>query len=876
MRQKLKKFLSKSSPIYIILLGCILGSLLILNSNHVNEQKTQMNLDKEQDALFKRIISKRKLQQTSPNTKVEKSKTEEVCERASDELLEYYATSDLSKIDLDNGAIKCENKNEDYMKALIDLVRNLVGGDDDDDENNPSTPANEPNLRNLLEEEDKENIKTYSSRVLPMIIFLAIGVLSIIGYIVCWISCCCDCCWCCCCKKVKCEIPCFIFTYIFYALVVAVSLYGLTQTKKIFTGLANTECSFLEFFDQVLKGEKKEITPKWIGITKIDKLLRDLKKNLNQMKNDNLLEQLDSLLEDIDDQRDKFMPKLKRLHKNFYEADGETPLDKYCINYPTVSPLYYYKKGTETKYLRDKYVLDIIPALGKYDEENQEFKPGLIYYWNYEISEIDKEAEKSLSEARGSFQSMLTGKLEDILEALETGIEQLGEIKKPFDNAYNDISDILYDASEIMDKDGKLAVNLVFGVLVAMNICLAVLLLLICLFSGKSCVDCDFFRCLFKFATHILWNILAIFMILAFLVGSILALIGRIGEDMMSLVSYVVSEENFNNEVNPVVLNELGKGKDALKECILGDGDLSDVFGLNDVSTDFDTIKTKKTEIKDYINQFKDLAFRYPAYNAIIQNLKSKTEFISDSGLVHSGSISDTDTIINVNISQIITALNEEIGETQEEKWDQHEGDKSFVCTGTETGNPEGNKLHPWACEPNDRDWISSSSEAVKNYAKIATDIVKLLKKANETSDDGDDYYNIMYKTKIAYKKYLETYLEVLEFFDDVIGDVVNALEEAIGSSSDTFSFLNGKFIQINVKILLKYLKYSLGKDIYTVGLCLIIVGCSLIFSVSSTILLIIIINIVLEDNKKLQPATEVPAYPEANEGGRIMKFEYN
>lgn len=224
MRPRLKKFLSKSSPIYIILLGCILGSLLIVNSNHVNEQKTQMNLDKEQDALFKRIISKRKLQQTSPNTKVEKSKTEEVCERASDELLEYYATSDLSKIDLDNGAIKCENKNEDYMKALIDLVRNLVGGDDDDDENNPSTPANEPNLRNLLEEEDKENIKTYSSRVLPMIIFLAIGVLSIIGYIVCWISCCCDCCWCCCCKKVKCEIPCFIFTYIFYALVVAVSL----------------------------------------------------------------------------------------------------------------------------------------------------------------------------------------------------------------------------------------------------------------------------------------------------------------------------------------------------------------------------------------------------------------------------------------------------------------------------------------------------------------------------------------------------------------------------------------------------------------------------------------------------------------------------
>ena len=107
-----------------------------------------------------------------------------------------------------------------------------------------------------------------------------------------------------------------------------------------------------------------------------------------------------------------------------------------------------------------------------------------------------------------------------------------------------------------------------------------------------------------------------------------------------------------------------------------------------------------------------------------------------------------------------------------------------------------------------------------------------------------------------------------------LISDVVGAFEEGNGGSSDTFSFLNGKFIKTNIKIILKYLKYSLGKDIYTVGICLIIIGCSLILSVSSTILLIVIINVDLEQKKKLVPNTEIPEYAETN-AGRIIKYKY-
>ena len=101
---------------------------------------------------------------------------------------------------------------------------------------------------------------------------------------------------------------------------------------------------------------------------------------------------------------------------------------------------------------------------------------------------------------------------------------------------------------------------------------------------------------------------------------------------------------------------------------------------------------------------------------------------------------------------------------------------------------------------------------------------------------------------KDDYLVYLGSYKVVLEFALSQIRGIMDIVREYI-QEGNSFSFLNGSFIKINLKILLKYLKYSLGKDIYTVGICLVVVGFSLILSISSTILLTVIINIDLKDN---------------------------
>jgi hypothetical protein len=193
-------------------------------------------------------------------------------------------------------------------------------------------------LRNLMDSDTEENIKKYLPRVYAMLVFLGIAGLSFIGWIVCIICCCADCCWCPCCKKVSCKIPFFIFTYIFYGLVVAVCLYGVTQASKVFVGIADTECSLLQFFDVILYGEQKDPSqPRWIGIENVTFLLDELNTTLTDMKNDDLLVYLNDYMEEINVQRDNFKSELRTVHKKFYKPESDEPLDDFCVEFESGS-----------------------------------------------------------------------------------------------------------------------------------------------------------------------------------------------------------------------------------------------------------------------------------------------------------------------------------------------------------------------------------------------------------------------------------------------------------------------------------------------------------------------------------------------------------
>ena len=200
------------------------------------------------------------------------------------------------------------------------------------------------------------------------------------------------------------------------------------------------------------------------------------------------------------------------------------------------------------------------------------------------------------------------------------------------------------------------------------------------------------------------------------------------------------------------------------------------------------------------------------------------------------------------------------------EKWDMVNGDKTIECGSGNNDDgtiPQNTKFHPSTCKPRDRDWIQGLNQNdddiikkdIKNYADLVSDVVDMIQNL-EKREEFSDVIETLFQ---GYQRYLNSYIDVLREFNGTINSITGILEEYIGkNTNETFSFLNGKFIGTNLKIVLKYLKYSLGKDLYTVGLCLVVVGCSLIFSISSTILTIVIINVDIDENKEFVKEEEI------------------
>ena len=238
MKPEKDGFKSKFKSYHIFLLSCILCSIFVLNSNAVKDRKINTKLIKEKSQLFFETRNKRLLQQNlTPNegnsdAEDRKINSEKVCSKCSDELIKYYETWDLPLIGLSDEKFVCENKDEKYMKALFGIVRKF-------------TEDNDTNI--------EDNIVNYGLHILPFLVFLVIGIFSIFGWIVCCVCTCGDCFCCCCCKKVACKNPCFVVTYIFYIVAIIVSINALTKSKKIFKGLANTECTMLRFIQEVFR-----------------------------------------------------------------------------------------------------------------------------------------------------------------------------------------------------------------------------------------------------------------------------------------------------------------------------------------------------------------------------------------------------------------------------------------------------------------------------------------------------------------------------------------------------------------------------------------------------------------------------------------------
>lgn len=892
MKEDQLKFIQKLKPYHIILLACILSPLLVINSNYANKKRAREKLNLQKKRLFDKIISTRTLNEgeLEPNESESNNSTnsDKVCGRGTEELRNYYKTGDLAEIDIDKSkGLECEEKEKAYFKSLINIIKIALGSDEGEEEEEGDIERNESELRNLLSiDEVKDDIINYGKHLIPVLIFLVLGILSLPAWPICCFCTCCNCCCCRCCKKPGCKIPCFIFTYIFYGLSVAICIYGFSQTNKIFVGIADTECTILKFFDQVLEGETKNTTPRWPGIEGIDNIIGDITGEIDNLKS-GTLETLRDEINMIEGNKTVFKNKMRDSGNSFFDSTG-----KYISAYSKD-----YNIELNERILNGKYVLDLIKFFGKRktnsDEEEYTPKNSLLDLWHMEYKLVSENADSSLQDANETFTNVADNSTGDITELLQEGTNTLNEIKGTFNDIKSEIENLFVDSSDLIEDYGKLGVKLVFGVLGLMNVALAALMLFICLCSGKMCTKCCCCcRCILKLFTHLLWNILALLTFITFMLGFIFSLIGTIGNDVMSVISYVLSEDNLKEGGDNILVDKLGESKKYLNECINGGGKILELLGIDPSQLDsMDNITGIEEQIEDARNNFSSKldCYTYKIYedklkgrlnlsDSTLMLIESKTDFdlpLEDEDFIdrHKTELLSFETELNF----MNTYIQASSLTYKNEKWEKGSNEaKSCIAGSSNDGITTGSiTFNPLKCKPIDRDWILGldNNENIYKEAKIVSDTLDLLKNAESLSFENKGYSKILEDLRKTYLKYLNQYICALDSFKRILNNITNKLKQYINKDEGIFSFIDCKFIGTNLKVMLKYLKSILGGNVKTIGICLSIVGCSLGLSISSTILLIVIINIDIDNNKKQLDAEKIPEY-QLNSGGRVIQYK--
>jgi hypothetical protein len=198
-------------------------------------------------------------------------------------------------------------------------------------------------------------------------------------------------------------------------------------------------------------------------------------------------------------------------------------------------------------------------------------------------------------------------------------------------------------------------------------------------------------------------------MIITFLLGFLLALIGQIGSDAMSVISFIVSEDNLRATEGSILVDCLGdESKGYLDRCLIGDGKIEEQIGLGTAQiTSFDQIYTAENAIIQAKETFQQIQTNMPTYNTFNDELNDRTLLKKIPNLMSITRDSGSYSVLNFDI--ILKEMNESIANSasspnNQEKWVIDSPSENTCGSGSndDTITPEGNKIfNPLKCSPN-------------------------------------------------------------------------------------------------------------------------------------------------------------------------------
>ena len=693
----------------------------------------------------------------------------EICHRGSKNLLNYFETGDSNNLKL------YEYKEEKEPSDISIYLINILSNEGDSNKNN----------------------KNYLKHIAPMIIFLIFGFLCIPGWI---IFCCCSFNGCKCfngCKTIKCRIPFFVILSVINVFFIASCIAGFFKIEPIFDGLANTECSLLRFISEVLDGETKNNLPKWAGVSGIVNIFNGTINQIEKISRDNTLKNTEDLSKEYEEANKTFITALKS-----------------ACN----------KISGESNYKYNQYIFDMAYNFGN-NENGHSFTQGSYaekWVKEAEISNDVKKCSNDLGKLIHSNAHETLKEAEKVIQDIGEGIEQLKDT----------IGENILEYSDKIDKNGKLIFRLIFSILLIISILLETFFICLLIFASRKynyqkCASC--MKCLI----NLFWNIMAILVIVFFLLGGIICLIGQIGEDFFEAFSFLISSKNLLAP-SPRIFDDGGPYLDV---CINGDGNITEELGIR---TDLENIGALKTVTENLNKMIREITTKADnpdmdvVYDEIESDLNKRIYNQINYGFINS------ETKQSLTLFESLSQLNEKIDSCNiDDTWNiscpinQQDVCNSPIntskCLSPKACNEELNLRYNIICR--------STIDSINNINNIF-----LSADFANSETEGNSIRNQAAEVKVSYRRFISRAKEILSNYITDFRPFSDLYSQFIGNGN-ILSVINCAFIGKNVKVLLNYLNDTIDKGFLTLGIVLVMDGFIMLCSISLTILLLSIID---------------------------------
>ena len=432
------------------------------------------------------------------------------------------------------------NDKEDYILSLIQII--------DKDKTNK-----------------KENMKIYIKHLLPSLIILCLTFISLIIWVL-FLICgmCKKCKKCSCFLKPKCKscIYILLFSSLFGSFILSIN--GVLKTKKLVSNLDKISCSMLRFIYDITEGQKiKSQNNKWSGIDGINNLIT----KLNTLTS-NLATQISNLDVKVSVINGDFNTYKTNLHTSYTDL-----IQRSLVSIPLIGgnkdliPIYIKNYGPESE-------VNTVLNLAK-----------------KEIETIKNILETTNNNVKSSFGNS------EFSNTLTTAKISLQNLKQSIDQINNDLINPLYQKNKKLTKNmGKLFKSFYIISLILNSI---FIILNVCFF----CECFPSIECIFKLFIHLIWNCLALIMLISVIISAIFSIICALSKDVVSVAHFSLSSDNLNSE-NPKIVKNFGNGKEYIDICINGDHNLMNNF-FGSIGNNINDLLSVETSINSHISYLK-------------------------------------------------------------------------------------------------------------------------------------------------------------------------------------------------------------------------------------------------------------------------------